>query len=314
MRWDHRVGRRLKLRDLHILLAVTQAGSMAKAAKELAISQPAISRAIADMEHTLGVSLFDRSPRGIEPTEYGHALIKRGVAIFDELQQGVRDIQFLSDHTSGELRIGCTSGLSEGIVLAAINRLSRKYPRIVFHVVPSGHPVIYDALRERRIELGISRKPEPALEEDMELETLFEDSLAVVAGAQNPWARRRKINLIELVNEPWAWPAPGTGLDTLVVEAFRAIGHQPPRATVYADAINMRIRLAATGNFLAVVPASMMKFSAPHESIKMLALDLPTTRREIGIITIKNRRASPVAKLFIECAREVAKSSPRRSI
>src|SRR4051812_16973918 len=170
MRWDHRVGRRLKLRDLHILLAVTQAGSMAKAAKELAISQPAISRAIADMEQILEVSLFDRSPRGIEPTEYGHALIKRGVAIFDELQQGVRDIQFLSDPTSGELRIGCTSGLSEGIVLAAINRLSRKYPRIVFHVVPSGAPVIYDALRERRIELGISRKPEPALEEDMELE------------------------------------------------------------------------------------------------------------------------------------------------
>jgi molybdenum-dependent DNA-binding transcriptional regulator ModE len=75
MHWDHRVGLRLKLRDLNILLAVADAGSMARAATRLAISQPAVSRAIADMEHTLGVPLLDRSPRGVEPTEYGRALL-----------------------------------------------------------------------------------------------------------------------------------------------------------------------------------------------------------------------------------------------
>src|SRR3954464_9013606 len=125
MHWDHRVGQRLKLRDLNILLAVADAGSMAKAAKRIAISQPAVWRAIADMEHTLGVPLFDRSPQGIEPTQYGHALLKRGVAVFDELDQGVQDIEFLADPTAGELRIGTGGGLSEGIVLAVINRLSR---------------------------------------------------------------------------------------------------------------------------------------------------------------------------------------------
>ena len=108
MDWDHRVGRRLKLRELNILLAVVQAGSMAKAGKRLAISQPAVSKAIADMEHTLGVPLFDRSPQGVEPTQYGRALLKRGVAVFDELQQAVQDIEFLSDPDAGELRIGST--------------------------------------------------------------------------------------------------------------------------------------------------------------------------------------------------------------
>src|SRR3954466_3989748 len=95
--------RKLKLRQLEILLAVAQAGSMAKAAKQLAISQPAVSRAIADMEHTLGVPLVDRGPQGVEPTQYGRALLKRGTAVFDELKQGVRDIEFLSDPTAGEL-------------------------------------------------------------------------------------------------------------------------------------------------------------------------------------------------------------------
>jgi DNA-binding transcriptional LysR family regulator len=307
MHWDHRVGRRLKLRDLHILLAVAQAGSMAKAAKRLAISQPAISRAIADMEHTLKVRLFDRSPQGIEPTQFGRALLKRGVAVFDELKQGVQDIEFLSNPESGELRIGSSSALSEGIVLAVIDRLSRQYPRVVFYVAPSGSLSLYDDLRERRIELGLVRMPEVATAEDVEEEMLFEEPLAVVAGAENPWSRRRKIKLAELVNEPWTWPQPGTMFDLLVVEAFRASGLEPPRATVYADAVNMRTGLAATGRFLAVVPASMLKFSAKNTLIKILPVELPTTQRQIGIIKLKNRTLSPLAQLFIDCAREIAK-------
>ena len=186
MHWDHRVSRRLKLRELNILLAVAQAGSMAKAAKGLAISQPAVSRAIADMEHVLGVPLFDRSPQGIEPTRYGRALLKRGVAVFDELKQGVADIEFLADPTAGELRIGSSSGLSEGVVLAVINRLTRQYPRIVFHVVPTGALEVYDELRERRLELGFVRLSGRGVEGDLNEETLFEDPLVVVAGADQP--------------------------------------------------------------------------------------------------------------------------------
>ena len=88
--------RRLKLRELRVLLAAVQAGSMAKAAKQLAISQPVVSRAIDDLEKTLGVPLFDRTARGIEPTQYGRALLRRGVAVFDELKQGVQEIAHLA--------------------------------------------------------------------------------------------------------------------------------------------------------------------------------------------------------------------------
>jgi DNA-binding transcriptional LysR family regulator len=136
---------------------------------------------------------------------------------------------------------------------------------------------------------------------------LFEDPLVVVAGADNPWTRRRKIKLAELLDEPWTWSSPGTVFDALVVEAFRAAGLEPPRATVYAEAINMRTRLAATGSFLAVVPASMLRFYTKHASIKLLPVELPMTQRSIGIVTLKNRTLSPLAQLFIKTAREVAK-------
>src|SRR5215472_1110458 len=104
--WNDRLRRRIKLRDVDILLAVIQSGSMGKAAAALNMSQPAVSKSIACLEHTLGVRLLDRSRQGVEPTAYGRALIKRGAAMFDELRQGVADIASLGDPTVGEVRMG----------------------------------------------------------------------------------------------------------------------------------------------------------------------------------------------------------------
>src|SRR5438105_3851810 len=155
MQLSDRIGRRLKLHDLHVLMAVAQAGSMRKAAALLNTTQPAISRSIAELEHAFGVRLLDRSPQGIEPTRYGRALLRRGVAVFDELKQSGQDIEFLSNPEAGELRIGSGTALAEGIVLAIIDRLSRQYPRVVYHVVPGNLLALNDELRERRIELAL---------------------------------------------------------------------------------------------------------------------------------------------------------------
>ena len=106
MPWNDRVKRRLKLRDLDILMAVIEAGSMGKAASRLNISQPAISKAIVELEDALGVQLFDRGQRGVVPTPYGLALRTRSVSIFNDIRQGVQDIDFLKDPTKGEIRIG----------------------------------------------------------------------------------------------------------------------------------------------------------------------------------------------------------------
>ena len=135
MQLSDRIGRRMKLQDLHVLMTVVQAGSMGKAAQRLNTSQPNISRSIADLEHALGVRLLDRHRQGVEPTEYGRALLDGGVAVFDDLRQAVKNIEFLADPTAGEVRIGCNPSLAASFVSAVIDRLSRRYPRIVFHLV-----------------------------------------------------------------------------------------------------------------------------------------------------------------------------------
>jgi DNA-binding transcriptional LysR family regulator len=307
MQVSDRIGRRMKLHDLNVLMAVVQTGSMSKAAALLNTTQSAVSRSVADLEQTVGARLLDRRPQGVEPTQYGRALLDRGAAAFGELRQGVKDIEALSDPGTGEVHIGSSLSMSEGMILTVIERLTQQYPRVSFHVRPGVLPGLYDDLRTRRIELGFYAQPNVVAEEDMHYDLLLEDELAVVAGLGNPWARRRTIKLAELLDEHWTWPPPGTGFDASVVAAFRACGLEPPRATVYADAINMRTRLAANGRFLAVVPAHVMKLPVKQLSLKVLPVKLPGTQRQTGVVTLKNRMLSPLAQRFIETAREVAK-------
>src|SRR5262249_88622 len=131
--WESQIGRRLKLHDLHVLSTVVQRGSMAKAAQHLGVSQPSVSEVIANLGHALGVRPLDRSAQGIEPTIYGDALLKRSVVVFDELKQSIRDIEFLSDATTGEVRIGSREAAWFTLLPDAIRRFSQQHPRIRVH-------------------------------------------------------------------------------------------------------------------------------------------------------------------------------------
>jgi DNA-binding transcriptional LysR family regulator len=307
MQLSDRIGSRIKLQDLHVLLAVVQAGSMGKAALILNTTQPNVSRSIGDLEHALGVRLLDRHQRGVEATECGRALLDCGVSVFDGLRQGVKKIEFLADPTAGEVRIGSTVFLAASFVSALVDRLSRRYPRIVFHLVTGYIDTLHRELSERNVDLLIVRSPGPITDERLDFEFLFDDSYVVAAGATNQWARRRRIEIAELVNELWVLPPRESVIGSIVTEAFRASGLGYPRVAVVTDSPHMRISLLATGRFVTIFPASALRFLARGSELKVLPVNLPMARRPNGIITVKNRALSPVAQLFIDCAREIAK-------
>src|SRR5258705_12803388 len=199
--WESQIGRRLKLRDLHVCSTVVQRGSMAKAARQLGVSHPAVSEVMADLEHALGVKLLDRSAQGVQPTIYGDALLKRSVAVFDELKQSIRDIEFLSDATTGEVRIGSMEAPWFTLLPDAIRSFSRQYPRIHVHTDLIDHSEVFPALRERSYDcvlipyiIGLHDKAA----DDLTAEILYDDSLIVAAWAHSKWARRRKIELAEM--------------------------------------------------------------------------------------------------------------------
>jgi len=312
MRMSDRIGRRMKLHDLHVLMAVVQAGSMNKAATLLNTGQSAISRSIAELERTVGVRLVDRNPQGVEPTQYGRALLDGGAAAFDDLRRAVKTIEFLADPTAGEVRIGSSALLAASFVSALVDRLSQRYPGIVFHLVTGHVEALHRELTGRNVDLLIVRRFGPIADERLDFEFLFDDSFVVAAGAQNPWVRRRKIELADLVNESWVLPPPGSVIASVVIEAFRAKGLDYPRTTVVTESSEVRTSLLATGRYVAIFPASALRFPTRRSEIKVLPVKLPMARLPNGIVTLKNRALGPVVQLFIDCAREIARPLAKR--
>src|SRR5215470_2527213 len=158
MQMSDRIGRRIKLQDVHVLMAVVQAGSMGKAARQLNTSQPNISKSIADLEQALGVRLLDRQRQGVEPTECGRALLDCGTAVFDDLRQGVKNIEFLADPATGEARVGGNAFLTVNFAPAVIDRLSRRYPRMMFHLESGLPETLFRKLIDRNLDFVMAWK------------------------------------------------------------------------------------------------------------------------------------------------------------
>ena len=304
-RFEDHIGRRFKLRELYILSAVVQSGSMAKAAGRLAMSQPAVSEAIASLEATLQVRLLDRGPRGVEPTIYARALLKRGIVVFDELRQGIRDIEYLADPATGEVRIGCPESLAAGFVPATIEGFSKRHPQVAFEVVDAGTTALeFRELRERRVDLIVGRISRSFADGAIAIENLFDDRLFVVASAKSQWAHRRKIAPVELVDEPWILAPSSNLVRLLFVEAFRGLGLEPPRAKVTTNSIHVRMHLLASGRFLTFIAESLLRHNAKRWSLKALPVDLAVQQLPVAVATLRNRTLSPTVQLFIEHLRK----------
>jgi DNA-binding transcriptional LysR family regulator len=307
MKWDERIGRRVKLRDLNVLLAVVQWRSMARAAEQLAVSQPVVSKAISDLERTLGVPLLDRSRRGIEPTPFGQALLSRGAVVFDELRQAVKELESLADPTLGEVRIAAAGAMIGSLLPSVIARVYRRHPKFIIHVKETlAGATLYAELRERRVDFVVGRILQPLDDRDLTAEILFNDPLFVVAGRLNPLARKRNLKLANLIDQPWIMP-PAEAVGGLIRDTFREAGVSPPEPVIVSPSLSMYFELLNEGPLLAMMPRSMLVFAPARHTIKILSVKLPVKSRPVGIITLRGRTLSPAARLFMQTVREVVR-------
>ena len=320
--WGARIGRRVRLRDLHILLTVAEHGTMAKAAVRLNITQPAVSDSIATLETALGVRLLNRSRKGIELTAYGVVLLKYGRLAIDDLRQGIKEIEFLADPTAGELRVGCTESIAHGLLLPVIDRLAARYPRVRLHVHQFAMPPDeFAELDRRRVDLIISRQSLAwtggSTSRALNVERLFDDRYCLVVSTKNPLARRAKIALADLANERWIM-TPGditaAALDNFprsdltgqaaVEQAFIDAGLEVPEFNIVTYSLFLRTRLLASGPYVSIVPVSVLRQYA--DILRELPVRLRLPRWPVAAVSLKARSTTPVTGLFVECVREVA--------
>jgi DNA-binding transcriptional LysR family regulator len=268
-----------------------------------------VSKTVADLEHTLGVRLLDRTSNGVVPTLYGRALLRRSVAVLDELRQSVKEIEFLSDPSAGELRIGTTEWAAAGLIPAAIDRLTRQYGRMTVHTEEAGFGTLLDFLRQRRCEAVVARLL--SREPDMNFEPVHHDQLFIVAGTRSKWGRQRRISLADLAEESWVQAPAEMEPGSPTLEAFRAAGLEGPRVVVLSGSLNLRYGLLATGRFVTMIPESVLRYGPQRAPIRVLPIKLPRWHLPTCVITLKDRTLSPIAQLFIDCLHELARPLAR---
>jgi DNA-binding transcriptional LysR family regulator len=312
LNWDSRIGRRVRLRDLHILFAVVQHGSMAKAGVHLSMSQSAVSQAIAALEHALQVPLLDRTPRGVEPTMYGMALMRRGEAAFDELRSGIKDIEHLADPTVGEVRIACTESIAAGVLPCAIERFASRYPNVKLQVTQTtAHVSGFAALHERKADLVLTLLPkrfETDLSANLQAEVLFYDRICLAVAQQSDWARRRKIKIADLAHAALISPSSDTPGGAAVAEALCAAGLRDSQISITTFSVHLRGILSMRARYLSVLPVSVLRFNPALYGLIELPLDFAMPQPPALVVKLKNRTLSTPVERFIECARDVARA------
>jgi DNA-binding transcriptional LysR family regulator len=307
MDWSDRIGRRIKFRDLHILMSVADTGSMAKAAAKLRISHPAVSKAISEIEGTLGVRLFDRGSQGAELTAYGEVLLRCGINVFDEMRQGLRSLEHLSDPNSGEVRLGCTDIILHSLVPAIVQRFSKSHPGVQLDVKltnPGEHQI--QELRERKIDLLITRAI--GKQDDFHSEVLFDEPFVFVVGARSELGRKHRISLKDIIEGNWVLPPYDSAPGALVAEVFRANDFSPPKPLVKTIAIQLTVSLIASGEFVGILPMSVAALSAHQAALRVLPSKSAGPRISAEIVFLKNRTISAPVESFIKSVREMAAS------
>lgn len=311
-----RVRRRMKLHDLETLAAVVRAGGMHKAADSLHVTQPAVSKSIRQLEDALGLRLFERGRQGTAPTVFGAALARRTAAVFDELQNALRELDHLADPDRGEVRLGSMETLHAGLVGATVGRMLGAHPRMRI-VIESGQSaeLISHFLLGRHVDFVVARPLSLPLPQGVRGEPLFHDRMKVAVGSGNPLARRRRIALDELVDARWVLSRneimPGTPLRA----AFEQRGLPFPSRVVTSGSLHLRASLLADGEHLTLVPHSLLPFQEFRETYRVLPIELPSWPAPTMILTLAGRALGPAAMLFLDrlraMARPLAVDAPR---
>ena len=291
-------------RRLEHFLAAFRHGSLGRAAAELHISQPGLSKSIRQLERELEVKLFERTPMGLQPTVFGEALATHASSVQSELDSASREIAMLRGAAKGVVRIGVTPSVAASLMPVVAAELMRERPSIQLQIFEELVQRHVPALRRGELDLvigGWSRGMAP----DLRTEPVLSDVVRVWARAGHP-LEGRAIELAHLLEYPWLTPPPVQFWLDHLDRTFISAGLAPPVATVLSTSANLIIGLLSRSDALTYLPAQV--FAAPWCEQTMIALEAPGLDQSIDInIT---RRASgtltPAAAALIEVVRRSA--------
>lgn len=303
--------RRLKLRQLLLLRALADSGNLRRSAAALNLTQPAATRMLQELESTLGLKLFERSPRGMAATPYGEAMIRHAGAVLADLDSAREELAALADGSHGRVAVGTLMSTASLLLPRAIARAKSGAPRLQVMVQEGTHDHLLEALLRGDLDLMLGRVLPSTAQEALDVEVLYREEFRVVCGTANPLARRRA-RLGELVDRPWIVPPAHVPLRQRLDALFLAQAGRRPVNLVESISVLTNLMLLRESDALGVLPAE----TARHYSKLGLLAELPVSLKGIlgpvALVTRRNHARSPAAESFLGRLREVAQELANR--
>lgn len=308
--WRERLGRQVKLRELRVLLAVAEQGSFRKAARTLHLTQPAVTAAIAELERTLGVLLFDRTSRGATPTVHGANFARRASAIFGELSLAAEDLEAVSRGERQVLRVGAGGGgWAQGILPKALAQVLGPARDATVTIREADEEVLLDMLKARTIDLYFSRLAPIRSDPDLAFHTLFEDAICILSRSSHRFAGLRKVGYAELADENWVTPQWGALSYDHIQRTLHKAGHTMPRHAIESASAPVALGMVLEADYLCFGTFHYHANSVLKSMLAILNVDLPRIAVPFGAVTLKHREPDPLATRLIEAVAGLAKAS-----
>jgi DNA-binding transcriptional LysR family regulator len=222
----------MKFDQLRNLIAAGRTGSIRQAARDLNLSQPAVTKSIKLLEEELGCSLLHRQSHGVIPTASGEALIKRALSIETELNNARNEIDKIEGVTTGDIRVSASPSVAINLMPRAILNLKKSRPNVTVHIEELVYPHVLPAVRSGELDMAVCLMPHGLDADDLDVEVLLEDSLTPAVRSDHHLARKQKLSLKELLDEEWViFGRRGESRD-IYEQTFRQNGLEAPRSTI----------------------------------------------------------------------------------
>lgn len=307
----------MELKQLERFLAVLEHGSIAAAAKQLGLSQQALSASLAGLEADLGARLFDRSPGGrTRLTTFGHALVRHARAQLAGAARAREELRCLAAGESGSVTVGVGESFPGSIVTTAVVQLRAQSPDIRINLVEGYSEQLCQQLYDGEFDFIAAGVSSYGLEEGFTREAIYAADDIIVARSGHPLAGRGRLQLADLEGYPWLVPySRSSDLDT-IISAFVTEDLKPPSQVAGSDARHLGLRLLAASDMLLMVSPVLIAddLSADPPKLVRLDIDRPTVRRSGSLIYPVLRPVGTAAGHLLELVRKVAASWPDRDI
>jgi DNA-binding transcriptional LysR family regulator len=291
----------VNLQHLRAFASVAAEGNITRAARRLRISQPAVSKQLAELEAELGTTLFDRLPRGVRLTEAGELLLVHAQRIFAAESAAEAEISELTGLMRGRLSIGASTTIGSYLIPGVFGVFNRSHPHIKLALEIANTTQVQSLVLDDRIDLGLTEGF--VASEQLDVEVVHHDEMVAIVSPQHPLRRRASVELRDLARMPFICREQGSGTRDVIEAALSEQGLllEPVMALGSTEAVKSAV---STGLGVAIVSRLTVELELSVGRLAQLDVRDLNIRRALHLVRLRGKRESPAVEAFITLLRK----------